>query len=203
MEAKDIVKKFLVSGEIASQPRDVVALKIAKASFAAGKQEGIMETANSSSELLEVGRKAIEKTLLEWRDNRLSEFNRGNGLVIREKDGKDSNIIRFGSETALRIGMKAIGQTKLKEQGIRKGLERNLGDNKKVGGKESMKQYVVKTMVELSWTVEAINRETAFGIFNTNFLEEIKRKYGLFVGIKKVSQTCHEKIEIGKEETNA
>ena len=43
MEAKDIVKKFLVSGEIASQPRDVVALKIAKASFAAGKQEGMKE----------------------------------------------------------------------------------------------------------------------------------------------------------------
>lgn len=60
------------------------------------------------NELLEVGRKAIEDTLIEWRDSRLSEFMRGNGLVIREVDGKDSSIIRFGPETALRIGLKAI-----------------------------------------------------------------------------------------------
>ena len=59
-------------------------------------------------ELLEVGRKAIEDTLVEWRDARLSEFARGNGLVIRERDGGDSSIIRFGTETALKIGIKAM-----------------------------------------------------------------------------------------------
>ena len=64
--------------------------------------------------LLEIGRKAIEDVLVDWRDNRLSEFTRGNGLVIREKDGKDSNIIRFGPETALCIGLKAIAEA-LKE----------------------------------------------------------------------------------------
>ena len=61
-----------------------------------------------SDELLEIGRKAIEDVLIEWRDSRLSEFTRGNGVVIREKDGKDSNIIRFGPETALKIGIKAM-----------------------------------------------------------------------------------------------
>ncbi len=66
--------------------------------------------------LLEAGRKAIEDTLVEWRDNRLSEFNRGNGLVIREKDGQDSHIIRFGPETALRIGLKAIRQALFAEK---------------------------------------------------------------------------------------
>ncbi len=65
------------------------------------------EIANNAK-LLEAGRKAVEDVLVDWRDNRLSEFARGNGLVIREKDGRDSSIIRFGPETALRIGIKAI-----------------------------------------------------------------------------------------------
>ncbi len=58
--------------------------------------------------LLEIGRKAIEDVLIDWRDSRLSELMRGNGLVIREKDGTDSPIIRMGPEIALRIGMRAI-----------------------------------------------------------------------------------------------
>jgi hypothetical protein len=70
----------------------------------------IFEEIADDDKLLEEGRKAIEDTLVEWRDNRLSEFARGNGLVIREKNGRDSSIIRFGPETALRIGLKAIGQ---------------------------------------------------------------------------------------------
>lgn len=61
-------------------------------------------------ELLEIGRAAIEKVLIEWRDNRLSQLMRGNGLVIREKDGKASSIIRFGPETALKIGLEAIAE---------------------------------------------------------------------------------------------
>jgi hypothetical protein len=61
-----------------------------------------------NKQLLEIGRLAIEKTLLDWRDSRLSELNRNNGLVVREKDGTESNIIRFGPETALKIGLKAI-----------------------------------------------------------------------------------------------
>lgn len=61
-----------------------------------------------NDELLEIGRKAVEDVLMDWRDNRLSEFLRGNGLVIREKDGTSSSIIRFGPEAALRIGIRAI-----------------------------------------------------------------------------------------------
>lgn len=59
-------------------------------------------------ELLEVARKAIEAALIDWRDNRLSVLGRGNGLVIREPDGRDSYIIRMGPEDAVRIGLKAI-----------------------------------------------------------------------------------------------
>lgn len=60
--------------------------------------------------LLEVGRQAIEAALIEWRDNRISEPFRCNGLVIREKNGEDSHVIRMGPEHALRIGLKAISE---------------------------------------------------------------------------------------------
>ncbi len=59
-------------------------------------------------ELLEIGRKAVEETLIDWRDNRLSELMRNNGCVVKEKDGTASDIIRFGPETCIAIGLKAI-----------------------------------------------------------------------------------------------
>lgn len=58
-------------------------------------------------ELLEIARKAIEDQAIEFRDARLSVI-RGNGIVCREPNGEASNIIRFGPETAVRIGLKAI-----------------------------------------------------------------------------------------------
>jgi len=61
-----------------------------------------------NDEFLEVGRKAIENRLIELRDSRICLFTRNNGLVIREYDGSNSNVIRMGSEGALRVGLKAI-----------------------------------------------------------------------------------------------
>ena len=58
--------------------------------------------------LLEIGRRAIEAELVDWRDRRLSVIGRANGLVVREKDGAESFVIRFGPEVALRIGLLAI-----------------------------------------------------------------------------------------------
>ncbi len=58
-------------------------------------------------ELLEVARFEIQRVLLEFRDSRISQM-RNNGLVIKEKDGEDSHVIRLGPEDALRIGLKAI-----------------------------------------------------------------------------------------------
>ena len=63
-------------------------------------------------DLIEVGRKAVEETLIYFRDNRVSLMGKGNGLVCREKDGEVSSIIRLGTEDALRIALKAI----IKEQ---------------------------------------------------------------------------------------
>lgn len=57
--------------------------------------------------LLEEGRKAIEDSLVELRDLRVGVL-RNNGLVIKEKDGEHSSIIRMGPEDALRIGLSAI-----------------------------------------------------------------------------------------------
>ena len=57
--------------------------------------------------LLEVGRKAIEDFLVDLRDSHIAVLC-NNGLVIKERNSKDSNIIRMGPEDALKIGLKAI-----------------------------------------------------------------------------------------------
>jgi hypothetical protein len=74
------------------------------------EKAAILTHVSDDDTLIEVGRKAIEDVLIVWRDSRLSEPFRGNGLVIREKTGMDSHIIRFGPESALRIGLKAIAE---------------------------------------------------------------------------------------------
>lgn len=65
---------------------------------------------NPDADMLEIGRRAIEDELIDWRDSRLSTPLRGNGLVVRERDGTPSNTIRFGPEHALRIGIQAIAE---------------------------------------------------------------------------------------------
>ena len=69
----------------------------------------LLDAIASNEELLEIGRLAIEAALIEFRDDRLS-MPRKNGLVIRERDGKTSDVIRFGPEQALRIGLRAIAK---------------------------------------------------------------------------------------------
>jgi len=59
-------------------------------------------------ELMEVARKAIEDQLIDLRDARIANVGRRNGLVVYEKDGKPSNIIRMGPEHAFSLGLTAI-----------------------------------------------------------------------------------------------
>jgi len=66
-----------------------------------------LEEIADNDELLEVGRKAIEDSLVDMRDSRISVL-RNNGLVIREANGDPSSIIRLGPENALRIALLAI-----------------------------------------------------------------------------------------------
>lgn len=61
----------------------------------------------SDEELMEVVRFAVENALVEFRDSRIFQI-RNNGLVIKEKDGTNSHIIRMGMEEAMAIGLKAI-----------------------------------------------------------------------------------------------
>jgi hypothetical protein len=72
-----------------------------------------LEKISEDSELLEVARKSVEDLLIEFRDSRIFTL-RNNGLVIKESDGTASAMIRFGTEDAIRIGLKAIIE-KLKE----------------------------------------------------------------------------------------
>lgn len=69
----------------------------------------ILRTIADNPALLDVARLAIEDRLVEYRDARISvDPVRNNGLVIRERDGTKSNVIRFGPEEAMRTGLKAI-----------------------------------------------------------------------------------------------
>lgn len=69
--------------------------------------EHLVEAAKDR-ELIEIGRRAIEDELVSFRDSRIAMLGRGNGLVIREKDGQESAVIRLGLEDCLRIGLKAM-----------------------------------------------------------------------------------------------
>lgn len=70
----------------------------------------------NNPELLEIGRKAIEDVLVDFRDSRISIM-RNNGLVIRERDGEYSRTIRLSNEDAIRIGMEAIVKSLEKSNG--------------------------------------------------------------------------------------
>jgi hypothetical protein len=63
---------------------------------------------------LEVARSAIENTLIDFRDRRISIMGRGNGLVVREKDGTESSLMRLTVASALKIGLKAMAERALK-----------------------------------------------------------------------------------------
>lgn len=84
-----------------------------------------LEQVASDPELLEVARKAVEDELIAWREARISQL-RGNGLVIKEPDGTPSPIIRFGMETAMRIGLEAI----IKHLGMGEGVASFVEDDK-------------------------------------------------------------------------
>jgi len=50
---------------------------------------------------------AVEDELVELRDARISIMGPANGLVIRERDGRESSAMRIGTRHALEIGIAA------------------------------------------------------------------------------------------------
>lgn len=84
---------------------DKIAADLVEAGF--GDVEGTLEEIATSRETLERARKSVEDELVEWRDSMRSVFGRNNGLVIKNYDGSDSKIIRFGFEDGFRIAMMA------------------------------------------------------------------------------------------------
>lgn len=68
--------------------------------------EELRKIANND-ELLEIGRKAIEDLVIEFRDSRIQVM-RNNGVCCKERDGTPSDVIRFGPETAIKVGLEAI-----------------------------------------------------------------------------------------------
>lgn len=70
---------------------------------------GYLRKLASEPELLEVARKAIADALADLRDRGVG-VRRSNGLVIKTKEGRDSDMIRMGPEVAVRIALCAIAE---------------------------------------------------------------------------------------------
>jgi len=82
-------------------------------------QHEFLESVAADDRLLEIARTAIEDQLIGFRDSRLSQPLRGNGLVVKERNGESSSIIRFGPEIAVQLGLRAIAaelERRAKEQ---------------------------------------------------------------------------------------
>lgn len=67
----------------------------------------LLRTIAADDDLMEIGRKAIEDELVEWRDSMRFVIH-GNGFTIRNFDSSPSHIIRFGPEIGVQIALKAI-----------------------------------------------------------------------------------------------
>lgn len=53
-------------------------------------------------------RLAVEEALVWMRDERMALLNRGHGMVIRERDGRDSATIRLTTDDVLQIALRTI-----------------------------------------------------------------------------------------------
>lgn len=78
--------------------------------------EALRKLAADHELLYNVPRREIENVLIDNRDSRISMLGRNNGLVVNEKDGTQSHIIRLGSEMAMSIGLRALADHLEKEE---------------------------------------------------------------------------------------
>lgn len=58
--------------------------------------------------LIEAGRLEVENQLIEFRDDGMWEGFHNNGLVVKNRDGSESNLIRMGPAFGLRIALRGI-----------------------------------------------------------------------------------------------
>lgn len=70
------------------------------------KAEALREAANDENS--EWARKRTEDELIEFRDARIGLVNRRNGLVVYERDGEPSSIIRLGFEMAWKSALRDL-----------------------------------------------------------------------------------------------
>lgn len=83
--------------------------RLARTRGASSLQGVVLRHLADDVELMEVGRKAVEDALVEWRDSRMFQV-RNNGLTIQERDGSPSDIVRFGPEVGMAIALRAIAE---------------------------------------------------------------------------------------------
>ena len=84
----------------------VLALFAQQPTVAEVKAEALREAANDENS--EWARKRTEDELIEFRDARIGLVNRRNGLVVYERDGEPSSIIRLGFEMAWKSALRDL-----------------------------------------------------------------------------------------------
>ena len=53
---------------------------------------------------------AIEDELIDMRDHRIGVLGYANGMVVNERDGSPSSIMRLGTREAIKLALKAIAE---------------------------------------------------------------------------------------------
>lgn len=83
-----------------------------------------MSAADVNRHALMMATMAVEKTLVEFRESRMSMLDGANGFVIREPDGGESSVIRLTTVDGLRIGIRAyLEALSMSEVEIRAAIE--------------------------------------------------------------------------------
>lgn len=73
-------------------------------------QRALVRAIAEDSDLLTLAHLAVEDELIDLRDRRMTIGMHRNGLVVRERDGKESSIIRLGTREGIRMALLALAE---------------------------------------------------------------------------------------------
>jgi hypothetical protein len=71
-------------------------------------QRALLRAISENSDLLTLAHLAVEDELADLRDRHMWVGIHGNGLVIKERDGNESSIIRLGTREGIRMALAAL-----------------------------------------------------------------------------------------------
>ena len=63
-----------------------------------------------NEDAMRAARQAVENAMLDLRDSRISLLGCGHGMVARERDGKESFVIRMATRDVLHVALTAMAK---------------------------------------------------------------------------------------------